>query len=165
MNLIYQSIFYDINSYPNIYEMNYYLSFIKNIVKNHITENKLIYEKYPKSAYYKKKEKLNIDRNRFITEDRDYILLFLASSNNYDDNTDVVMVSYTQYGVEKHVSIHPGKAIIIDPYKAFIQSLSVQSNSLLYTSIVCDFKYYNIPKFIRLHDKNSYNLNFNYGIM
>lgn len=156
---LYKDIFYN----TKITNESSYLLFIKEIKTNITNNEKIIYEKIPKPLIDNKKIKFSTDRDRFITEYNDKILLFIMNSDK--QNNETIMIWYSEFGTTRHISLYEGKAILLDPDRAFLQSLEIQPNNTLYNSIVCDFKYYNIRDFIKRHNKDSYNLKFNYGII
>lgn len=160
MSFNYISIPHDKNLFKDGYNTSSYNSFLKNIKEDKLFLSKIIYEKNPVELFNKQKSLLYIDHNRYISQYNDKLLLF-----NTGEQTDIVLLWYSEYGIKKHISIYNGKAIIIDLYSSLYHNISIQDNETLYSSILCDFQYFDVQYFLKKYSGQSFDLNSKYVVL
>lgn len=114
-------------------------------IKSQLGWSKIIFEKQPQVF----KHKLDISNDRFITNLKDKLLLFAIGSKS-----TISTIWYNDYGQNKHLSIHNGRAIIVSDLYKHTDLISKQNNMNLFSVVFCNFQDYNIKDFIDRHSAN-----------
>jgi len=132
-----------------------YHELIKKI-KQQLNIEKIIFEKIPEHITDKN---LIINRNRLVTETNDKLIIFAVGNPNI-----VSTLWYKAHNQMKHISIFNGKAIVLNPPLGLFDVNIKNSGSNLFSTIICDFQFYNIQKFNERHNLTT-NFTLNYQIL
>lgn len=125
-----------------------------NNIKKQLGFNKIIYEKYPSKI----DKDILVKRDRLITESNDKLLIFAIGNPNV-----ISLLWYKIHNKQKHISIFNGKCVVLNEPIGMHEIEIKHCNQNLFSAVFCDFKYYNIQRFME-HNDTKANFNSNYII-